>query len=952
MVGRRAAMMLRLALILPLLALASSAHAQSPAPSAPPAGPLGTIAGQVIDAATGDPIIEAGVEVLGVATQIRTDLDGRFSVKVPVGTYQVRFFAPLYQGARLEKVVVEPNKTATADVPLHPEGQKNVEVVEVVAQAAKAAEATQLIKRQKAPTVSDNISAETIKKSPDSNAAEVVKRVPAVTIKDNKFIFVRGLGERYSSAILEGSRLPSPDPERRVVPLDLFPADFIDAIDIIKTYTPDLPGDFSGGLADINLLDFPQQLTYGLSVSTSGNSQTTFQDFATYKGSHYDYFGFGGDYRKIPSGIPDVAFTPDGKRVQFPGSQREFFGREFKNIWDPETVTAPVDFDTSFQIGDRWGPLGARLAATYKTEYRTRHDQTERQFLNTGTLQDPVQTVGDDFKFDESTFETRLGAVFTAAYDISPDHRLSFRSLLDRNSDDTVEQGLGTIEQTGREPASSTQFIYKQEELAYGPLAGTHHFPGLDVDWRSAFSRTTQNVPDQRIVVREDAGSGLAFTDDANGGSRVFQDLTEYLSDSQIDFTVPFTTGLPFTDVWSGLPAKLKFGPAYLYRSRSSELRIFRFIATPGSSLDLTQPTEDILQPGNIGGGSNAFPISFDETTQPQNLFDATHEIAALYAMAELPIVKDRLRLIAGARGEYSYMQLKGHFLDTTGAPLDLVVKNDLTPLPGVNLVYSPRSDMNVRAAWSQTVSRPEFRELSPAVFPEPRGLRSQVGNPFLEQTNVDSYDLRWEWFFAPAELVSLSGFYKHIDKPIEQAVLISGSAPQDTFSQNKNGRLEGFEFEGRKNLGFLHPKLGNFNFLTNVTYVHSEVTATVTPANSVSAAITRTRPLQGQADYVVNAALEYTHPDWGTVRLLYNTVGPHITAVQDANGLPDIVAGRRDELDLVCLTQIHPWGVPLNLKLSVENLLNDNYPTTVGGVVQEDYRTGVTASFGIAYSY
>lgn len=923
----------------------SAAFAQT---TPPPDAPVGTIAGQVLDAANGDPIIEAGVEVIGVQKQIRTDLDGRFSVKVPAGTYQVRFFAPLYQGARLEKVVVEPNKVATADVPLHPEGQKSVEVVEVVAQAAKAAEATQLLKRQRAATVSDNISAETIKKSPDSDAAEIVKRVPAVTIKDNKFIFVRGLGERYSSAILEGSRLPSPDPDRRVVPLDLFPSEFIDAINIVKTYTPDLPGDFSGGLADINLLHSPQQLTYGIGISTSGNSQTTFQDFDTYKGSKYDYFGFGGDYRKIPSAIPDVKFTSDGKRVQFPGSQRQSFGRDFKNIWDTDTVTAPLNFDTSFQIGDRWGPLGARLAATYSTKYETRRDQTERQFLQSGTADNPVQTVGDDFKFDESEFETRLGAVLTAAYEISPDHRLSLRTLIDRNSTDTVEQGAGTIEQTGREPATSTQLIYKQEELDYGQLAGNHHFSVVDVDWRSALSRTTQNVPDQRIVVREGSGSGggLLYTDDANGGSRVFQDLTEYLSDSQLDFTVPFQTGLPFTDVWSGLPAKLKFGPAYLYRTRSSELRIFRFIPT-GAPLDLSQPTETILQPGNIGGGSNFFPISFDETTQPQNLFDATHEIAAIYAMAELPIVRDRLRLIAGARGEYSYMHLKGRFLDAQGQPLDSVIKNDLTPLPGVNLVYSPRSDMNVRAAWSRTVSRPEFRELSPAVFPEPRGLRSQVGNPFLEQTDVDSYDLRWEWFFAPNELVSLGGFYKKIDKPIEQAVFISGSAPQDTFSQNKDGKLEGFEFEGRKSLGFIHPALANLSFQTNVTYVHSEVTAELAQLGK-----TRKRPLQGQADYVVNAALEYAHPDWGTVRLLYNTVGPRIRAVQDETGLPDLVEQRRDELDFVYLTKIHPWGVPLTLKLSVENLLNDNYLTTVGDQTQEDYRTGVTASLGIGYTY
>ncbi len=914
--------------------------------SEPASGGIGTIAGQVIDATTGDPIIEAGVEVIGVKGQLRTDLDGRFAVKVPAGTYQVRFFAPLYQGARLEKVVVQPNKTATADVPLKPEGRAGVEVVEVVAQAAKAAEATQLIKRQKAPVVSDNIAAETIKKSPDADAAEIVQRVPAVTIKDDKFIFVRGLGERYSSAILEGSRLPSPDPERRVVPLDLFPAEFIDSISIVKTYTPDLPGDFSGGLADIQLLDFPSQLTYGFGLSTSGNSETTFQDFDTYKGSKWDYVGTGGHYRALPSIIPDDRINIAG--ASRPAGQLGAFGRAFKDIWETDSMTAPVDFKTSFQVGDRWGPFGARLAAIYETKYRTRRDEVDRQFIQTGTNENPQPELADDFRFDRSVFETRLGAVFTGAYELSPAHRLTMRALVDRNSEDETLVGTGTTEQTGGAATRSTVFTYKQDELDFGQLGGNHHFTLLDVDWRTALSRTTENIPDQRFTNATDtSGTGtFIFNGDAHGGERTFGSLTEYLTDSQVDFTVPFTTGLPFTDVWSGLPAKLTFGPAYLYRNRDSELRIFQFRAQTRNDttpIDLSAPFNDIFNPSNVGGAP-PFPVQFSEITNPQNDFKASHEIGAGYLMFELPLVRDRLRLIAGVRTEYSYIKLK--IKDPNDNPRT-IIKNDLDPLPGVNLVYSPRSDMNVRLAWSKTVSRPEFRELSPAVYPATRGLRGLVGNPDLEETGVDSYDARWEWFYTPSELVSVSGFYKTIDKPIETAVFISGSAPQDTFSQNEDGKLAGFEFEGRKNFGFLGHDLDRLSFLTNVTYVHSEVTAELAQLGT-----TRNRALQGQADYVVNAALEYAHPDWGTIRLLYNTVGPKIAAVQDVTGLPDFVTARRDQLDLVLLGKINPFGVPLNVKLSVENLLNDNYLTTVGGQVQEDYKTGITASLGIGYTY
>ena len=923
---------------LALLVLPAASRAQTAAPEA-----SGTIAGQVIDASTGDPIIEAGVEIIGVPKQIRTDLDGRYSVKVPAGTYAVRFFAPLYTGARIEKVVVEAGKVANAAVPLKPQGQAGVEVVEVVAQAAKAAEATQLVKRQKAAVVSDNIGAETIKKAPDSDAAEIVQRVPAVTVKDDKFIFVRGLNERYSSAVLDGSRLPSPDPERRVVPLDLFPADFLESISVMKTYTPDLPGDFSAGLADIELLDFPDQLTYGLGVSTSGNANTTFHDFKTYDGDRHDLFTFGGNKRELPSIIPNHRIS------SAPQAQDQLFGRSFADIWETDEMTAPVDYNVAGQIGNRWGPVGARLAFTYGSKWR-RRTELQKQFLQGGTpFENPQTVVGDDFQFERDQQKSTLGAVFTSAWDVAPNHRITLRGLMDRNATDEVLAGNGVVEQTSAQ-SYPTQIQYTQNELDFGQLGGTDHFDLVDVDWRTAFSRTTQNIPDWRITNRvvQDGGAAVV-SNDSNGGSRIFSNLSESLTDSHLDFTIPFTTGLPGTDFWSGLPAKFKFGPAYAYRWRNSDLRIFSFSYQPSFiDLDPTLPFNEIYAKPNIGGGP-PFPIVFDETTQPQNEFDATEEIIAGYGMFELPLIKDQLRLIAGARAEYSYIQL-----DITDQDLQQrkTILNHTNPMPGVNLVYSPRSDMNVRLGWSQTVSRPEFRELSPAIYPAPRGLRGFVGNPNLDQTNVESVDARWEWFFAPNELVSLSGFYKKIDDPIEQAVYISGSAAFDTFQQNSDGKLWGFEMEARKNLGSLTPWLEGLSWQTNVTYVQSEVTAVARDATPTSPAVIRKRDLQGQSPFVVNSALEYTNPRIGTARLLYNTVGNTISRVQDRNDLPDFKEMRRDSLDFVWIKKADVFGVPLTFKVSVENILNDKYLTTVGGQAQEDYRTGVTAGLGISYAY
>jgi hypothetical protein len=428
------------------------AVAQTTAPSAATA----TIAGKVTDKASGEPVIEAGVEVVELGTKGKTDIDGKYVLKVPPGRYQVRVFAPLFQGVRLQGVDATANKTTTVNAALTG-AQAGVEVVEVVAQANRAAEATQLMQRRQSAVVSETVSAEAIQKSPDSDAGEVVQRVPAVTVKDDKFIFVRGLGERYSSALLNGSRLPSTDPDRRVVPLDLFPADFLESLSVAKTYTPDLPGDFSGGLVDIHLREFPEKLEYGIGLSAGGNDQTTFKNFRTYKGGSLDYLGLGGSARNIPARVP--AGVPNGLD---PGV-RAALGRSFKNIWQPENEDALPNTGLNFSIGNSFGPLGVSFAGLYSTEYKQR-TELERQFKNGGSLARPDLTLIDRFQYDISQFETRIGGIFTTAYKLGSNHKITFRSLIDRNTTDETREGSG---QTSQLVANLENGLQTQTALQY-----------------------------------------------------------------------------------------------------------------------------------------------------------------------------------------------------------------------------------------------------------------------------------------------------------------------------------------------------------------------------------------------------------------------------------------------------------------------------------------------------
>jgi len=904
-------------------------------PGGHPAGgeEVGTISGTVLDRGSGDPVIEAGVEVVGAGKTVRTDLDGRYTIKLPPGTYQLRVFAPLYQGTRLEKVVVQPGTVTKADTALAPSGSAGVEVVEVIAQAKKATEATQLLKRQKSAVVSDNVSAETIAKTTAGDAAEVVERVPAVTVKDGRYVYVRGLGERYSSALLNGSRLPSPDPDKRVVPLDIFPAEFLDALSIIKSHTPDLPGDFSGGLVDIDLVEFPDKPTLGLSLSAGANTAATFRRFQTFAGVPNKYLGFSAGALDLPSSFPvyDIGSPPVNV-------QRELAG-DLPNIWTSHDIQAAPNTGLSVRGGNTWGPFGFELGGVYDTSYGQHRREVQRQFTNVNTVDQPVISEVQDFLYQRSAFETELGGVLTSGYRISDDHQLSFRGLVDHTSVQQVLTGDGSTSQNPDDTTLTSQLQYTQEQLSFGQLGGRHHvFPHLDIDWRTALAETTQQVPDTRdLTYIGPPGGPFAFTNDSTGGLRLFSNLRDQMTDSAVDFTVPFVTGLPYTDVWSGLPAKFKFGPAYTYRTRRYRLRRFRYRRT--GDIDPAQPPDQLLDPANIGNG-----ISFDEETQPRDSFNATEEIIGGYGMFDLPIVRDRLRLIAGVRVEYWHLGLDT--FDDLGNPAE-IRKLDVNPLPDVSLVYSPRSDMNVRFSYGWSVSRPEFRELSPTLYPEPAGLRPVVGNPFLVESTITNYDLRWEWFRPGSEVFSVGGFYKQIQKPIEQVVVVGASDLRDSFVNAERATLEGFEVEGRKNLGSLTPRLSTLTLTANVAYIASTVTV---PQSKFGVQTSTSRALQGQAPFVVNAAVEYA-PSWADFQLLYSTAGPVISDA-GAFGLPDIFLERRSQLDATVIVPLKPLGLPFTAKLSAENILNAPYTYTQGGQLQSKYTEGMTVSLGFSYSF
>jgi hypothetical protein len=937
----------------------SAAPTSAESAAAPP-GATGTLTGVITVRATGKPL--AGVKITAGGLSTTTDAAGRFTLELPPGRYDFRLASLAYQSVVIEGVEVAAGQVTVTNAALNPavvsRSSANLDVVEVYGEVTRASESTQIARRLEAGAVSETVSAETLRKLPGGDVASVAKRVPSVTVVETpdgeKILCVRGLCNRYTLGLVDGALLPSTNPVRRLVPAELFPPEFLDSLVVYKSFLPDLRGNGAGAQVEFELREPPEVLTYSLSAGVGGNTQTTFQEFNDYEGSSGDWLTLGAGDRALP--------VPDTPLDDLPDEQRWAVGRSFRDVWDVEQTTAPPDFGAKFSVGNTVGRFGFLLAGLYKNEWRARSEDT-RTLLNEGTPDDPDVAVRDAFPDTERDFFTsRLAGFLNTRLHLPDDHRIDLTSFVSRRAQDETVVQVASPENGGQvinlnEGGTQVQsrLKYIEDEVAFAQLRGTHPFPWYEVKWRTALSRSTRCEPDTRhTTYQAEAGDPLRFTTDSLGGVVISNTTLERLSDSGADVTVPFDTRLPFTTVWSGLPAKLRGGWNYTYRERSFAQRRFSFIPNPATQ-DTTQSPEVLFGPGQIGLGV----ADVVEQTLPTDAFDATESILAYYGMLELPIVRDRLRVVGGVRVEDATLRL-----DTTvfndgslcapGETLcDVTIERAETdPLPGASLIFSPREDMNLRFGWGKTISRPEFRELAPTEFPAQRGERSQFGNTALVQSTWTGYDVRFEWLPSPVDVLSLGAFWKEGENPIEKVELTQASDPAETWVNADKSEILGFEFEARKDFGALHPRLLGLSLQTNVTYFPiKETTVPVADVNGLQTQQTNTtRDAVDIPNFIVNAGLEYSVPETMAARLLYTTVGPTLLRA-GALGVPDAVLQRSDVLDVVLQFPLDRWlKQPLTLQFVAENVLNDQIVETQGNFVTRTYTRGV--SFGLSLTY
>lgn len=894
----------------------------------------GRVKGRVLDEYNAVTLPGAPVEVAGTGVVVFTDVDGVFDISLPAGTHDITVSFSGYNGSSLLGVVVVAGKTTDLTVPLSITTVELSEEITVTASEAPLAtsQAAALLERKRAGSVSDGLAREEMRANADSDASDAMSRVTGVSVVGGQYVYVRGLGERYSNTTLNGSVLPTTEPDKRVVPLDLFPTALLESVKITKSYMPDKPGEFVGGLLEIEPINFPSGPVMSLSFSGGYNSNTTGKDGLSYPGGGLDWLGFDDGRRALPAEIPlDQKVVPTSiLGGGFAPSQIQTMGRAFENVWEPQETTGKPDTSFSIMAGNSWDKLGAVGSVTYS--YKNRFRGERQQYYIIGSEPDSLIPT-NDFDFRYSTYRATLGAIGNLAYRFSGSHRIAWENFFTNSGTDEARTFGGFNIDKGND-VQNQRVYWIQESVLSSKLSGDHFFPGFQnsrVDWRFTYSRAKRDEPDLRENLYDFRSSlgEFEWADESQSGFRMFNDLEDNVYDGALDWTLLFPTARRST--------LLKVGAQYTRRTRDFLSRRLKFKPTGIRIVDRTQSPEVIFADENIGPNAD-FQLS--EDTRPTDRYDATHNIYAAYAMVDLPITR-RLRFVGGARVESSQQEVvtTDPFDPTIGVvPANL---DNTDVLPALNLIYQLNADMNLRAAYSQTVNRPEFRELAPFEFTDVIGGRAVVGNPELRRAKVTNVDLRWEWFpsggAGDGEVVAVSGFWKDFVDPIERVVEATAQF-RNSYENAKGATNVGFELEGRKSLGNF--VLVGFNY----TYTDSEIEL---ERGTAQIQTNLNRPLAGQSPHVGNFMLELRNRSRDLFgRVLVNYFDSRIADV-GVFGTPDILEEGRTTLDVVVTRTFGAWA----LRLTGTNLTDEDYLLTQGGRPFRLYSEGRTISLGLSYS-
>ncbi len=942
----------------------------------------GAIFGFIVDDQDGWPLIGVNVVIQGTLIGASTDLDGRFEIpELEPGLYTLEATYIGYSTLVIEAVEVDDGLSTRLDLTMSSSTVLLGDVV-VEARALQNTEANLLRMRAKSAAVSDAISSEEISRSGSSNAADAMTKVTGASVVAGKYVYIRGLGDRYSSTTLNGSALPSADPDRKSFQLDLFPSSLLDNIVTTKTFTPDKAGSFSGGLVDVGTKDFPDRLTMQYSVSSSVNSQTTLGEMIAYEGSSTDWVGRDDGSRALPDIVSDPAVQLptefEARRDPEKAAILDAASRAFNGVMTPGVRTAPVNRSISASVGnnvDLFGkPFGFTMSGTYGNTFSAYSGGTVGRWeLIGGQVSDinkltstryfgleedrPVSTPGFDQKGSQ---EVNWGVLGTFAYKPHPRHSASVTFMRTQSGITESRQLEGYwVDLSGNSTFQTRVLGYKERALRSIQGRGEHAFNFGTLNWRASTSDNSQDEPDLRYFsnhyTARDRDSDGVYEDTLYQSpaslypapTRFYRNLKERTTDLGADFTVRFRQ-------WAGEQSLIKIGAAWTdterdFRERRFEYKTGRGVRYGEFGGDNNAFFQSVGINGTTSSGQPIFANYIQEASSDRSNYDGSQTVTAFYGMLEMPLAKG-IRLITGARLESTGMLTVSG--DSTLATGNL---DNRDWLPSANLVWAVGRKMNLRVAATKTLARPTFRELAPYSTFDFVGDLVFRGNADLRRTLITNYDLRWEWFTRPGEITAISVFYKDFVNPIERVIQTSVGNNSLGIQNVARGSLIGLEFEMRQRLDRLSPRLKNFQFGGNLSVVDSRVRIPEEELAVIRAAdpeAGESRQLEGQSPYLINVDVGYANPTTGlSASVFFNVFGSRLMAVSEG-AAPDIFERSRGTLDFLISKRLITGIV---VKLNVKNITNSAYLTSQEfkdtEYVYGRYTLGRSYSIGVSYS-
>ncbi|MEO6314841.1 MAG: outer membrane beta-barrel protein [Chitinophagaceae bacterium] len=846
----------------------------------------GKLAGKILNAKN-EPLAGVSIKIVGATGGAASDQSGQYTITLTAGKkYNIDFTAVGYSIKAISEIEVAADQVTNLDITMEV-ADKNLAGVTVTAtrNTARRETVNSVIQFQKnTNTVASVVSAESIRRSPDRNTGEVLKRTPGASLIDGKFLVIRGLADRYNQAMLNGILLTSTEPDRKTFSFDIIPAPMIDNIIINKAFVPELPGEWAGGLIQVNTKDIPSKNFFNVQIGTGFNSQTVGKDFYKSRGGKLDFLGIDDGAR----GLPDSYTNKSSFNLASP-EEKVAIGKQMNNNWSANTVKAPLN--SSFQAsggfaGTLFGKkVGGIIGVNYNKTNRYTDILNQSQSLNDLKKFDPLSSYTDG----RYTQEITAGAVASVSMQLDARNKISLKSIVNVNTNNYVIRRNGVNNATGDDVQNSGEIAFRENTFFTAQLTGEHSIgTPFKFKWYGAFNILDGYSPDQRRFqyTRKSGtqdpflflvGNSLA----QESGSRIFQTLNDYIYTGGGDLTYNF-------DLF-GQKQAVKGGYMLQVKDRLFDAQLFaNYLPKDNAALRL-QPIDKIFSPENFGDGSaNSTLFAFNSINNKNFRYLANTILNAGFLQLDNQLT-DQLRVVWGVRVE-DFDQLLGS-VKKWDSRHKHTRQTDF--LPGVNATLKLNTKTNLRLSGSQTVIRPEQRELAALTLYDFELNSAVQGNPNLLRTKVSNFDLRYEIYPRAGEVFTLGIFYKYFDKPIEQ-ILQQGGAIFE-FDNPASAKAFGVEFEMRKRLDFLGAGLKNFTFQANAAYINSKVKDDKRNID---------RPLQGQSPYLLNFGLMYDLEKAGfNATLLFNQIGKRIYIVGDipassGAGFPDIWEAPRPVLD------------------------------------------------------